>query len=192
MAINTYSLVDLPSVKRFMGVTGSDTEMDDLLCELINRHSVLFETYMSRNILSRSYTETQDGGGYHMLFTTQYPIQSVSSIHDSSSWVWSDDTLIDTDDYVITSGDHLNAIILKTLVFGDYLDNVKVIYTAGYDEVPLDIQQCIIEEVVRSYNDKDELGVSIKSISDDSMHYTSQGLLEKTQQVLSKYKRLSV
>ena len=190
MSINTYALCSLTDVKLFMGVTGANSDMDDLLSDIINRFSTLFETYIGRNILSRSYTETHDGGGYYMLFTNQYPIISVESIHDSTDWAWTDSILIESDYYMITSGDNFNAVVLKSTTFYDYVENVQIIYTAGYTTVPEDIQQCIIEEVAKSYKNKQELGVTIKSLNDDSVHYTAQGLLSKTEQVLNKYKRL--
>ena len=190
MATSIYALADLPDVKLFMGVAGADSDMDNIISGLINQYSAMFETYMSRNILSRSYTETYDGGGYHMLFTTQYPITSISGIHDSAEWVWSTDTLIDSDEYTITIGDHLNAVILRTLVFGDHVENVKITYTAGYSAVPLDIQHCMVEEVVKAYRNKDKIGVTSKSIGDDNVMIIAQGLLEKTIIVLNQYRRL--
>lgn len=192
MSINTYALCSLTDVKLFMGVTGANSDMDDLLSELINRFSVLFETHISRNILSRSYTETHDGGDFYMLFTAQYPIISVESIHDSSDWSWTDSTLIDSDEYMVTSGGRFNVVVLKSTTFTDYLENVQIIYTAGYATVPEDIQQCIIEEVARSYKNKEEVGVTSKSLSDGSVSYSAQGLLTKTLLVLDRYKRLGV
>ena len=191
MKINEHALCSLPQVKNYLSVDGINTDMDNLLCDLINRFSVHFETEMCRKILSRSYTETHDGGGYHILFTNQYPITYISSIHDSAEWSWVDSTLIDPTKYTFSTGANLNAVIMKFLNFGDYLDNVKIIYTAGYTAVPGDIQQCLIEEVARAWKNKGEIGFTSKAMNRDEVYYTTEGLLIKTQEVLNKYKRLT-
>lgn len=189
MSINTYALVSLSAVKEFMGVVGSDSTMDDLLSNLINRYSTLFETEMGRNILIREYTEQHSGGGYAMLFTTQQPITSITSIHDSYEWVWDSDTLIDSDEYGISTGNY-NHISFKSITLGNYVDNIQVVYTAGLSTVPEDIQQCMVEEVARSYKNRQEIGVTSKSLGDGSISYTAQGLLRKTEMVLSRYQRI--
>jgi len=48
----------------------------------------------------------------------------------------------------------------------------------------------MIEEVVKAYRNKDKVGVTSKSIGDNSIMIIAQGLLEKTTIILNQYRRL--
>lgn len=185
--INQYSIVSLKEVKEQLKST--IPEEDDFISNLINGYSTLVESYINRNILSREYTEYFDGGGYTELFVSQYPITSVSGVWSDSSWEWSDDDLIDTDDYRVNNDD--NTILFKTAL-GDYVENIKIIYTGGYSVAPEDIKMACIKEVSRAYTDRKSLGITSKSMLDGSISYLTQGLMEETTLVLDKYKRIGV
>lgn len=188
MSVNTYSLVSLEEVKE--QIKSTIPEEDDFISNLINRYSTLIESYLNKNVLSREYTEYFDGGGYSELFVNQYPITSVSGIYDDSNWEWNVGDLIDADDYRVTND--ANSIVFNTTTLGDYKENIKIVYTAGYDETPEDIKMVCIKEVARAYTDRKELGITSKSRSDGSVAYLAQSLLEETEMVLDKYKLIGV
>lgn len=191
MSISEFGFVTLDQVKNFMGMSGSDSTTDDLIENLISRVSVLMETFMGRNILSREYTEVHNGGGVYVLFPKQGNITLVTSIHDSYDWDWDDDALIDSDDYRITDSDY---ITLKGSVspFSNYTNNIQIIYTAGYSSVPLDIAQACITEVSRMYKNKNSVDINSKTLSDGSISFYDKGLLPITLLTLDKYKRRTV
>lgn len=183
--VNTYSLVSLPDVKTLLGSTVPDD--DNLIAELINRYSVLIETYLGRNVISRVYIEDYDGGGFDELFTNQYPITSISGIYNDTDWNWTADTLIDSD-YYRKAQDGNSIIFTSDVTLGDYRENIRVVYTAGYSTVPEDIQMACIEEVARAFKNRQEIGVTSKSLGDGSISYSAQGLLTKTTMVLDSYR----
>lgn len=185
--ISTYALVSLDDVKEFKGLTTTDD--DDFISNLINRYSTLFESHMNKNVLRREYTEYYDGGGNSILFVDQYPITNISGISDDSDWSWADTTLIDADSYRVSND---NYIIFRSTTLGDYDQNVKITYTAGYKDVPEDIKHACIKEVVRSYDNRQEVGITSKSMLDGSVSYLAQGLLEETTMILDKYRRIGV
>lgn len=189
MAISEYALTDLDSVKKFMSMTGAVSDTDDLLESLISRTSTLMESYMGRNILTREYTEYHNGGGVYALFTRQGQITTVSGIWDSSDWEWTDDTLVDADDYTTVDD---NYIVLKNTTFNDYIQNCKIIYTAGYSSVPSDIQQACITEVSRMYKNKNSVDITSKTLSDGSVSFYDKGFLPLTIITLNKYKRVNI
>lgn len=191
MSVNTYSLVSLDNIKKFMGMTGSTSDGDDLLEDLINRVSTLFESYMNEHILSRSYTEYHDGKGVYVLFPKHSPITSITSIHDDYDWDYLDADLIDSDDYTIVND---NYIALKTAVssFADYTQNVKIIYTAGYLTVPDDLIQACITEVSRAYNNRLEVDVTSRTLSDGSVSYSAKTFLPLTITTLNRYRGLNI
>jgi len=189
--VNQYALVSLAEVKNFIDMIVSNSETDDLLSNLINRYSILFENYMNRDILSREYTQYYDGGGHDMLFLNQYPITTISGIWDDSDWEWNSTTEVDSTSYRVS--DEASGIInFRYTTLGDYIENIKIIYTAGYSSVPEDIKLSCIKEVARSYKGRNEVGVVSKTLADGSVSYTAQGLMVETTLVLDMYKRLWV
>ena len=190
MAINQYALCSLNNVKDFLEITVSGTT-DDLLIELINRYSALFENYMDKNILSREYTEYYDGDGSNMLVTRQYPITTISGIWDDSDWEWGSTTEVDSTSY--RASESANGVVdFKSAVLNNYNQNVKIIYTAGYDEIPEDIRHVCVKEVARSWKNILEIGVTSKTLADGTVTFSAQGLLVETTLVLDMYKRLWV
>lgn len=189
MAVNTYSLISLDEVKKFMGMTGSTSDTDDLLEDLINRVSTIFEAFIGMNILSRSYTEYKNGGGGLVIFPDQSPITAVTSIYDDYDWEWNSDDLIDADTYRIVEECY---IIIKTVTLGDYKQNIKITYTAGYSTTPDDLKQACITEVSRTYKNKNQVDVTSKTLSDGSVSFYTKDLLPQTILTLNKYKRLQV
>lgn len=190
MSVNQYSLTDLDSVENFMGMTGGTSDTDDLLEDLINRVSTLFESYLNRDILSREYTEYHNGKGLQVLFPKQYPITTISGVWDGSSdWEWVDDDLIDSDNYRIVDG---NYIVFNNVILGNYSQNIKLTYTAGYSTTPLDIVQATITEVSRMYKSRNSVDITAQTLSDGSVSFSAKTFLPLTVTTLSKYKRVGI
>lgn len=191
MAINEYSLITLDEVKNFIGMTGSTTETDNLLEDLINRTSILFESYINEKILSRVYTEYFDGKGAMVLFPKHSPITVITSIYDDYDWDWETDDLIDADDYRIVD-DRYITLKSSVSVLGDYKQNIKITYTAGYSTVPDDLKQACITEVSRMYKNRNQVDVTSKTLSDGSVSFFDKDFLPLTITTLNKYKKIGV
>lgn len=189
MAIDSYALISLDNVKKFMSMTGSTNDTDDLLEDLINRVSILFESYMDRNILTREYTEYFDGKGESILFPKQPYISTISGVWDDYDWEWNTDDLVDSTDYKIVDN---TFVVFKTTSLNDYTQNVKIIYSAGYSTTPDDLKQACIVEVSRMYKNKDSVDITSKTLSDGSVSFYDKGFLPLTTMTLNKYKRVSI
>lgn len=191
MAINEYSFISLDEIKNFIGMTGSVSDTDDLLKDLINRVSILFESYMNENVLSRVYTEYFDGKGAMVLFPNHYPITTVSGIWDDYDWDWETGDLIDADDYRIVDEQYIT-LKRSVSVLGDYKQNIKITYTAGYTTVPDDLKQACITEVSRMYKNRNQVDVTSKTLSDGSVSFFDKDFLPLTITTLNKYKKIGV
>lgn len=189
MAVNQYSLITLDNVVKFIGQDSFNSDDSDLIEDLINRVSSLFESYMDRNILTREYTEYHDGGGNAVLFPKQPKITTISGIWDDYDWDYADDDLVDADDYKIV--DELY-VVLKNTTFNNYTQNIKIIYTAGYTSTPEDIAQACITEVSRMFSNRLKVDVTAQTLADGSVSFTSKELLPQTKLVLNTYKRMSI
>lgn len=192
MPVGTYALCSLDEVKEYYGMKGAHDAKDGLLESLIDSFTEMFETYCDREFLSRERTEYHDGNGTRHIFTDQYPITTISGIWSSTSWDWTDTTLVDSTTYTIRRD---TSIILKASVFAKADNqNIRVIYTAGYANtaIPDDLNLACIEEVVRAY--KNRKGVDVLAIvaPDGQVTRFEKDLMPTTLRVLNSYRKLRV
>ena len=72
MAVDSYALTTLANAKSFLHEATEDH--DTLLESLINRASDIIETYLGRQILTRSYAHRFDGDDNYSFFLAEYPV----------------------------------------------------------------------------------------------------------------------
>lgn len=185
------ALCTLSDVKLLLGIQSIDTNEDDLISTLIDNVSSMFETYCGRTFTSTTYTEYYDGLGGDKLYTNQYPIVSVSGIYDDSSWAYGVDTLIDSSYYRISTNG-LSVNLVPGQIFSEGSGNIKIIYTAGYTTIPLDLKQACIDEVARKYKRRDRIDVTAISLGNESISMFSDDFLPTTKIVLNSYRRISI
>lgn len=188
MSLNTNALVTIDDVKDYYGLKSSAHDVNTLIEELINRISTLFES-ISGNIKAADYTEFYDGENIELLFVGHLPIISITSINDDPEWDWEAATLIDSVDYMIHSCKRY--IVLKVSLANN-VQNVKIVYRAGFEVIPEDIKHACIEEIVRKYKHRTDFDVTSKSREDGSVSYTQKGLMPLTIKILKKYKQLLI
>jgi len=190
MAVGTYALTSSENVQKYRLVNGkpleTKPEVDDLIDILIDSYSAKIETYCDRKFMSRSYTEYLSGCGSTVLFPKQYPITSVSGIWDDSSWTWTDDYLVDSTTYTIVND---NSIALRTSRFGSSVNNIKIVYTAGFTTVPADVENVCIIEIMRAFDRMSDLGIGYKLAGDSSITITDAPFLLSSRITLDAYRR---
>lgn len=154
-------LTTLANVRQWVNATGqtATTTDDALLTRLISAVSTLAQSWMDRNILSASYTETYDGTGGTSLLLRQSPVTAVASV------------TVDGTAIPAQTGGPLAAgyafddrrVVLVGYAFRRAMANVVISYTAGYSVVPFDLEQAVIETVVLRYKERDRPGMSSKA-----------------------------
>ena len=183
MAAN--DLTTLANVKQYLGITASAS--DALLQQLISAASAFIGNYTSRNFLTQTYTEMMNGTGSSRLMVKHTPLISVSSViinglpvaAGGSSQIpgfWSDSKFIYLNGYRFTVG----------------FSNVALVYSAGYDIAPLDVEQIAIELTVNKYKRKDRIGENSKNLAGQVISYSIVDLSAENQKLLGKYKRVSL
>jgi len=191
MSVGTYSLTTLEEVKSYYGLTVSGT--DSILEGLIDSVSTLFETICNRKFKSRVHIEYHTTDGYKEIFPKQYPITTISGIYDDIACEYGSGTLVDSSSY--TTIDDNTIILIGGLVFSSNeheTPNIKLVYTAGYETIPYDLEQVCIEEVLRKFKHTKDFDVTAKTLADGSTQYTSLDLLPQTKEVLTKYSRKDI
>ena len=91
-------LTTLAKVKEYLQIT--DTDDDTFLTSLISNSSILIKSYCKRDFTSTSYTEYHNGNGTTELVLNNYPVISITSVHDDMGRDYDSTTLLDSADYV--------------------------------------------------------------------------------------------
>jgi len=194
MAVNTNALCSLDDVKNYLGIEGIDDAKDELIEELINNVTEFAESYCDRNFYTAEYTEYHNGDGTGVLFPKEYPITSVSGVWDDTDRNFTIGTNdFASDEYGIM---HERWIELYEDYFTKYTRNVKIIYTAGYSTIPLDLKQAGVELVAWKFNEGRELHLlGIDSVSREGTGATAyyvRDIPAGARMVLDRYRRRAI
>lgn len=190
MSVADNALATLNECKDFYGMTASKQADDDLIEDLIDRVTQLFETYCGiTSFKAADYTEYIDGQSDKYIFPKNTPINSVTSIHDDTDWVWGANELLDASDYRIVDEKY---VVYNSGVFSLGEQNIRIIYNGGFTTIPLDLKQACIEEVMTRYKHRKDMDVIQKSQEDGNVTYNQAAFLPSTLVVLNKYRPLWV
>lgn len=180
------ALCELDEVKRYLSIDGSAEEEGDLLEELIDNVSKMFETECDREFSSTEHTEYFSGGGRRWIRPKHYPITAITSLWDDNDWGWNNDDLVDTDEYKISNDERF--VILKNTTFVNAVENVKVTYTAGYSTIPLDLKMVCIDEVARLYKARTQRHLtSYSNTEGENLVFDPKAFSDTTKTVLKRY-----
>ncbi len=96
-------IIPLEFVRDALKIEGVDPDIDSFLEILIAQATTFVQSYCRRNFLTATYTEFHDGDNGDIIIPRNYPIISVTSVHDDVDRVFGADTLIDSADYAIVA-----------------------------------------------------------------------------------------
>lgn len=180
---NPIDLTTLAAVKLYLGGNIPGT-LDPLLESLITAASAWVATYCNRTFQVQVYTETYDGTGTARLMLRQAPVISVASVVvDRVAWAFAtghgpgyefDDNCL----YAVNG--HRFPYAYRT---------VRIEYTAGYATIPYDLQQAVTEMVALKYKQRDQIGISARSIAQETISYTTADVPKSAKPVLALYQR---
>ena len=166
------SLTTLANVKAFKNVTASDHDAE--LLRLIPAVDAFIASHCNRVLEQATVTEYYSGrSGQTTLRLRQYPVTSITSLHDDVERVYGADSLLAAGDYVLTDA-KAGLVQLDGLTFEEGLNNIKIVYVGGFavgsPERAL-LEQAAIELVwlARDKGDKALLGLQSRSIADGSV-----------------------
>ena len=169
----------LSSLTNFKNAIHKDNKTNDnIMRNFITRATIEIESYTKRRLRGRTYgangldAEMHNGDGSNVLRTREYPIISVTSIHDDTLRDFTGTTLKASTDYIIWRDEgaiQLYPDALLGSVYSNGVGNVQLIYTAGYDEFN-------IITGVNNYIDFEETASSQLSASVTGGRYTASGL----------------
>ncbi len=77
-----YEMITLKECKAWLHIDDTNTDSDTMLNYMIDWVTKFVETYINKQVITRPYTEFQDGDGQRNVLTRFYPIYSIESLHD--------------------------------------------------------------------------------------------------------------
>jgi len=170
--MNRYSLAGLDKFKTYIDESGST--YDVLFQDLISRASALCERITKRKLRGRSYTEYQNGDGVSdFVHTIQYPIIGTTAdvdLYDDIDRNFTSSYKFADDDWVLDNDEGLIELLSDASigsVFQKGVKNIKIVYTAGYDEY----------EIITGYNDAidfNEGGSELNATLDEDTYTASE------------------
>ena len=130
----------------------SDASLTSYLQTLISHVSGKFETIADKGLKLNTYTDLYDGNGTFSIRFNQYPIISLSSLQYRAS---PESEFQDFYTGSATSNilyNDFGKIVLYDKVFPEGINNIKAIYTAGFESIPFDLEEIACQAVVKAFD----------------------------------------
>jgi uncharacterized phiE125 gp8 family phage protein len=193
MPVDAAAWTSLARVKEHLGITNASS--DAKLENLINASFASLESYIGQSLKAATYTEFFDGDGTDEVLLNNYPVVAITSIHDDIDRAFGSDTLIDAADYTFYSNKNENigrVRLLNGLAFSPGIQNVKVIYLAGYVTVPYDAEQACVELVAWHWNKAGTEGYTAQSLGGKSETYDMRYIPDFIRGQVQKFRKMNV
>lgn len=184
-------LTALANVKEYLKIPVAETGDDNILNRLISAADEFVKVYCKRGLEAQAYTEYHSTkSGQDVLMLEQYPVNSITSIHDDPDRNYGSGSLIDTTYYVFEAEPGI--VRLDGVTFYAGFQNVKVIYNAGYATIPADLEQATIELVAQKFNSYDKIrqGIVSRTIEGETVRFFLGELFPETKAVLDRYRKI--
>lgn len=181
-------LTTLANVKEYDDSLGSGN--DAVLTSMIARISALIEQRFDGRIVEATYQEIKDGNNRTVMVPKHRPISTFTTLHISADQTWDATTLVASTDLIvdsITPRVHLKGGRAFTIGF----QNVRMVYTAGFATIPLEVEDYAIRKVIEAFKKRRTLGITSISLKDGSITRAAnmKALLSDIGNELPKYVR---
>lgn len=190
---STLFLVPLDDMIDFLAIEEPTQEQENQIGFMLNMLCEFCDTYTNRTLIATDHTERLNGTGTQRISVSNYPINSTSatvSAYIDADWDFTADDKIGADDLYIDSENGI--IVYKDGIWSRGLSNVKIVYNAGYESVPYDLQLSIQEAVAYFWERKEQKVWAKSSISkgDNSITRITQSLPDTVTAVWDRYRRI--
>jgi uncharacterized phiE125 gp8 family phage protein len=131
MPLASNALTTLPAVKEYLKL--QDTTVEDSLLEtLINSASTLIEGYCSRRFREQAYIDEEyDGSGSASIVLSQYPVSSIQGMKIDGGEVGASE---------YKARKETGILLRLNSTWPEGVLNISVSYTAGYSQIPEDLE----------------------------------------------------
>ena len=190
MAIDaTNALTTLAAAKVWVAIASAVTTYDTLIELYIDAVCAQFNKYTKRQLKSRTLTEYYEGNGTPDLYTKEYPITSITSIHIDTDRAYGAATLIDSSKYVSYDDGKIH---LDQNTFSASAKANKIVYVAGYTTIPNDLVMAVSDQIKWMFRKHlaNQEGIQVETQIGGSTTLTEEGeILTSSLEILKRYKR---
>jgi Phage gp6-like head-tail connector protein len=182
-------LTTLADVKSWLqtGQSGFPATDDALLTRLVTAASQYIQAYLNRQIALADYLEVRDGTGGQRLQFACFPVTAVLSLSIDDQAV-PPATSVSTVGYIFSP----TQLAVRGYMFKCGIQNVAIVYTAGYSTVPPEIAQACIELVALRYRERTRAGEVSKSLGGaETVSYSQKDLSDGIKTLLQQYRAVS-
>ena len=167
---------------------GINTSADDtLLQNLCDACATWIETWLNRTLLSTAYTELYDGNCKRAILLDNVPVTAVASVSVNGIPL----TAVQPNDFSSTGFKFdQRKIFLQGDWFQRGMQNVSVVYTAGYAAIPLDLIQAAQEAVLLKYQQRLNIGIQSKTLATEVISFVQSDFPQSTLKLLQNYRRV--
>lgn len=160
------ALASAEELKVFLSITHSE---DDLaLYQAAVAGSRWFENQIGRTVRAADYVELQDGTGGRLIVPSNPPLISVAT-----NGVTVNGTTFPLSTGYGVAGYYLNGSVirLRDLFVSQGYGNVAIQYRGGYESVPDDIRQAVLEVSAIMYRERDRIGIQSKTLGGEPVSF---------------------
>jgi len=201
MALSTYTLFTLTEFKEQLSISGDgkDTPIE----QIINRATATVEAYLGRQLVTRgNLTESHTPDGcFADLYLLEWPIITVTTVHESAERAYDADSLLTVaDDYIVSKpAGKIHRVFSGgggQRVWLPGFRTVQVVYSAGYanrSAVPDDIRSVCWDLMARKWNVDRSASHGVASLSDATgtvTRFLPSELLSLERQTLDMHRRV--
>ena len=182
-------LTTLTSVKLYLGLTANTA--DAKLATMITAVSAWIKSYLNRDILQTTYTETLNGTGGRQIMTANYPVTAVTQVLVDN---------VDVTTYAVCDG--RRTISLTNLnnsptgfsfgcpTFRRDIMNVVVKYTAGFATIPFDLEHVACRIVAWGYSESGRLQQVSKSVNGEVVSFSQLSVPNWAKDSLTNWRKV--
>lgn len=156
------ALTTVEYVREYLGFDDVD---EARIAHLVNAASEMAERHIGRSLALREHDEICDGTGGKRLLLREFPVSLIQSVEIDPAGSFGAGTEV-TD----TRFDGRIGMLYREAGFPAGWRNVRVVYVAGYDPVPEDLQAGVCEVVSWLHKRSVASQIGLKSISGDGVN----------------------
>ena len=186
------ALATLAKVKEYLEISGSDH--DARLTALVGRAEQAVKSFTRRELEApgADVTELHDGADGDTVFLDEFPIISVTSVHDDTEGVFGAETLIAATDYAIVANEGF--VRLRFTRFIEGVQNIQVKYIGGFasNSIPKDLEMATIYLVAHWFEERKNLALEARALRDGGTSRHLHDFPPQVKEMLMPYVRRQV
>jgi uncharacterized phiE125 gp8 family phage protein len=187
----------LARVKRHLNLDADNTDLDDKINDLIPAASLALEHHIGHPLHEATYTEYYDGDRTNEIILDHYPVSAITSINDDLTRVFDAASLLLPANYVYDANGQRNIGSVRLFqgtatFFQRGIQNVKVVYVAGYATLPEDAEMAAVHLVAWLLSRSGSEGMSAATLGAKSESYEPDSIPPYIKRMVAAYKKYAV